>query len=54
MFFKLVREDKVHKQIFRKKSFLKKFTHFEITSYLGFFDFFENPDLGHVQIAIKQ
>ena len=53
MIFKLVREDKVHKYIFQKNSFLKKFTHFEITAYFGFFDFFEITDLVHVQIAIK-
>ena len=32
---------------------MKKFTHFESIAYLGFFDFFENPDMADVQIAIK-
>ena len=32
---------------------MKKFTPFEIIAYFGFFDFFENPDLDHVQIGIK-
>ena len=32
---------------------MQKFTHFEIIVDLGFFDFFENPDMADVQIAIK-
>ena len=32
---------------------MKKFTHFEIIAYQGFFDFSKNPDLDHVQIGIK-
>ena len=32
---------------------MQKFTLFEIIAYLGFFDFFENPDMSDVQIAIK-
>ena len=32
---------------------MKKFTHFESIAYLGFFDFFENPDLAYVQIGTK-
>ena len=32
---------------------MKKFTHFESITYLGFFAFFENPDMVDVQIAIN-
>ena len=32
---------------------MQKFTLFEIIAYLGFFDFFENPDMAEVQSAIK-
>ena len=32
---------------------MKKFTLFEIIAYLGFFDFFENPDMADVQIGTK-
>ena len=32
---------------------MQKFTLFEIIAYPGFFDFFENPDMSDVHIAIK-
>ena len=53
MFFKLGFELKVWQQKKLKKIMYAKITHFEIIVDLRIWDFFENPDMAHVQSAVK-